>query len=214
MAPSRRLGFAASFSQPYGLWELRTATAGVVYRGFGLQLSTHGFSSYNLQRYGLLYGRSVAEKWRIGAGLHLLRRTVAGYPSVLALLPNVGVQFSPGRILQFGLTVSNPTAAADLPLRGAIGVRYAIGSRVWLLLDESYSSPWGASTRFGISYRPVDAVRLNFGFRTAPAQITFGVGYAIGGQLELTAAGTQHPQLGTGFGAGIRRMSDSTGENQ
>ncbi|MGB3798797.1 MAG: hypothetical protein WA952_03220 [Lewinella sp.] len=214
VAASTRLGFGASIFQPHGLRELRTVTAGAVYRGFGLQLATQGFSSYRAQRMGLLYGRRISDNWRIGAGLIALRQAVSGYPSAITLLPSLGVQFQSGSSLRFGLTVVNPTASADVPFQAVLGLRYAVGKRVWIVLDESYSSHWGASTHFGLSYTPVEPVQLNFGFRTAPGQITFGVAYTISNDIRLTATGAQHPQLGGSIGAGIRRNPDQSGQNQ
>ena len=203
LAEASPFSFGASVLQPYGISELNIVTGGMVYSGFGLQLASLRVSDYHASRFGLAYGRSLGERWRIGGELMVFRQRIRNYAPVSSLVPGLGVAFSPVDELCIAARLLNPTAVGDLPRQATVGGSYTIGDRVSIYVDEVYESVRGLSTRLGISYAPAEVVRLQFGFETQPGQISFGVAYRLGQPLSVVASGSQHPALGLSGGAGF-----------
>ena len=205
IAVGQRLGYGATVVQRYGLGELTTVSGGVVYRGFGLQLATLGYGDYRASRFGMVYGRALSDRWRLGAELVILRHLVVGFGDRTRILPGVGVQYAAESKLILGLCVKNPAGSTgDLAIVGA-GMSYYVSPTVALLTEAAVSPQRPLTARFGIAYSPVATVRLHLGYATDPGTIAVGASYRLAGDLRVAVAGSHHAQLGGVAAAGFYR---------
>ena len=209
IATGERLGYGATVMQRYGLRELTTVGGGVVYRGFGLQVSTFGYGTYRASRFGVVYARSLSERWRVGAELSLLRQLAIGYTAATRLLPAVGVQYAIHQKVVVGLTVKDPTGSAGQGARLGAGLAYRLGDHLRLLADAEAHWRSRLLFRFGVGYSPVPAVRLQLGYASDPGTISVGATFRLAGDVLIAVAGAQHQQLGHVAGAGLYRPADS-----
>ena len=205
IAVGQRLGFGATLTQRYGLGELTTASGGVVYRGFGLQVATLGYGDYRASRFGMVYARQLSDRWRIGAELVLLRELILGYGGGTQLMPALGVQYTAGRGITLGVTVKNPTGASDTNTRIGVGCSYMLSEHVSLLADAQIHLQARVISHLGIAYSPVTAIRLHFGYASNPGTLAVGATYRFAGDFSVAVAGSHHTQLGSVAGAGVYR---------
>ena len=191
LAGSGALRAGVNYEQRFAVAELGIASAGVTWRGLGLQLASLTFDGYAEQRLGLAYGRALGIRSRIGAGLGYLSRQFPGFPGRGQVTWNVGGQHDFSEALTVGATVTYAGA-----LLAAAGVRYRINPSVYFAVEGGIDASGRADYRFGTTYLPHEAVAVYLGGSPSRREITLGAGYRLTEGLRATVAVAVHERLG------------------
>lgn len=207
------MGGAAGAEQRWGIAELRGANLGAVYGtgfgGFGLQLASFGFSSYRENRFGLSYGRRVLDRLTIGAEFAGFSITTEGYASTFDVTFGVGAQLQVIDELAVGMRIFSPLRSERiteeyLPQVLSLGVQYQPTDQLLINLEAEQNSEYPVRFRAGLEYLPVEVVSIRLGVVTAASELSFGLGYEVLENLEISAGASYHEILGLSPAFGLR----------
>lgn len=176
-----KLGALAGGARTFGFEDFRESHFNLGFaRGFSPGTSRRFYAGLNLRYYHLQLGGSYGSSGALGLSMG----------GLVAALPN----------LHFGFHATNLNGPAwsngeALPRTLAVGLCYAPGPGVRLLLDAFKDSAHPLSARSGLEVHPVDVLALRVGVATAPTRFTAGAGLRLG-RLAADLAAERHELLG------------------
>ncbi len=175
------LGAVAGGARTFGYEEYRGSHFNLGFaRGFTLGTSRRFYAGFNLRYYHVRLGGGYGSSGAVGLSLGGL------------------VQIFPRLHLGFHATNLNGpawTRGEALPQTLSLGLSYAPGPRILLLLDGFKDLDRPLSVRAGLEMRPVDVLALRIGITTRPTRFTAGVGLRLG-RLRAGIAAERHAALG------------------
>lgn len=207
-----RLGVNLSGEQRFGLSELQQLTLGAAIPaklgGFGLTLTSFGYSTLRENRIGISYGRTLAQNFRLGAELIGWNASIEGYDSQFAATFSIGVQVDVLPELTLGFRALSPLRVATagdeiLPQLFTVGLGYQASKKVLILAEVQQDLDFPARFRAGLEYTVSEAFDLRFGVASGPAEMSFGAGYLATDQIRIEVVAAYHETLGLTPGVGI-----------
>ncbi|MEZ4983546.1 MAG: hypothetical protein R2795_00665 [Saprospiraceae bacterium] len=205
--------FALYGEQRYGLESIRQVSAtGALpvgkHSAVGLVVGYFGFTEFNEQRIGMVYGRKLSDGIRLGAQLYTLGTRIPDYGSKQLVSAEVGIQGDISRAVSFGARVANPVRVEILneeylPSVLSIGINYHPGKQLMLLAEAEKNLIYPVRIRAGLEYQFLDALFLRMGVATQPSLLSFGVGYTLRQQWRLDVSAAWHQYLGFTPGIGL-----------
>ena len=206
-------GAAAGAEQRWGLSQLRLLNVGGVYGtglgGFGGRLATFGFEAYRETRFGLSYGRSITDRFHVGAGFHGFASSTAGYAGTFDVTISLGGQLVIVDELSVGAYLFSPVRRERieeeyLPQLLALGFAYTPTDQLRVNVEAHQGTEYPARFRLGLEYIPVAVVSIRLGVVTRESELTFGLGYTVLPGLEVSGGAGWHEVLGLSPGFGLR----------
>lgn len=167
---------------------------------FGLSVHYFGFDTYNEQKIGLAYGRKLFKRFSIGAQFNYLATRIDQYGTAHNVTFEVGVLAKVTKHFHLGAHVFSPVRLQlpngdYIPSLFKLGVAYLPSKQLRLTaeLEKDLERPFNA--RFGVEYRPIEALYIRAGASTDPLLLSFGLGLRLKG-LRLDVSTHYHQQLG------------------
>lgn len=202
-----------SGEQRFGLEELRLVQLGAAFGagtsgGFGLNVTSFGYTTLRENRLGVAYGRSLADNFRIGGEIVGFNTSVRGYDSRFAMTFSLGFQVDILPNLSAGMRVFSPlrvelTEGENLPQLLTIGLGYRPNKKLLLLAEADQDLDGRARLKAGLEYLVAPAFQLRLGASSGPAEVSFGAGYRIAESIDLQVAARYHETLGISPGVGL-----------
>ena len=170
---------------------------------FGFAATSFGFSDYAESKYGLSYGRLLAENISLGGQINYQSIRLPGaYGSWSTVSGELGLQAKITNELSIGAHVVNPakikiTENPDERLSSIIkiGSAYQFSEKVMAAMEVEKVIDQDASLKTGIEYLFSDNIYLRGGIGTGPVKTNFGFGYYTN-NLKFDAAVWYHQILG------------------
>lgn len=212
-AESKKIQAGATAEQRFGLSELSMANIGAAYGvgagGFGIQLGSFGFATYQETRVGLAYGRKLTDKFSIGADFAGFATSTEGYASTFDVTFGLGMQLEIIPELHVGARIFSPFRTERLPDEYlpqllALGLSYRPSEKVILNAEVHQDTDHPLRIRAGVEYLPADELSIRFGVATEASELSFGLGYEVIEGLDLSAGAVYHEVLGVWPGVGVR----------
>lgn len=206
------IGVNLAAERRFGLDELQQASIGFAiptnFGGFGLSISSFGYSSLRESRIGLSYGRALAENFRIGAEFVGLNTGIAGFDSRFSTTFSLGMQIDLLPELTVGFRAFSPVRievveAEFLPQLFTLGIAYQPNKKLNLLAEVDQDLEVETRLRFGLEYFLSEELTARLGISSGPAELSFGIGYGVTETLRLQAAARYHEILGISPGFGL-----------
>lgn len=170
---------------------------------FAISGSSFGNQLYAQRSFGLAYAMKLNEGLRVGVQLDYLNiRLGEGYGSTGAVTAELGVQAKLTEHLWIGAHLYNPNRATlggpyneRVPTEVSAGLGYRFNDQVILSGEVAKDIDRTEQYRFGVEYRPSQALFLRTGISSGPTKAHFGIGLRVK-QLELDLAAVMRSQLG------------------
>lgn len=155
---------------------------------FGLGFTYYGYNIYNEKRFVLGYGRRLMPKLRGGVGFEYLHTRIEDDLSAVNSSKGIitfqaGLQADLSEKIELGFSVFNPWAAKlseyekeNIPALARLGVSYTPDEKFLLLIEAEQNSEYGLRIKAGTEYELHEKLIARGGFKTNPAEYTFGVG--------------------------------------
>ena len=170
----------------------------------GIQYASFGYSLYQESQVCLAYGKPFGSAFRAGIGLHCMKiRQAAGYGTLFALVPALGVQVIPVKGLTIGFHVLNPASQPfypqgqlEMPALFNAGLGFSPGEELLICLEAEKESRGSTVFRGGFEYflRDVICTRFGISYEKYPTW-SLGIGFLYRG-LKTDIAICRHPLLG------------------
>lgn len=203
----------ATAEQRFGISDLTTANVGAAYGkglgGFGIQLGSFGFDTYNETRLGLAYGRKLSENFSVGADFVAFATNTEGYASTFDVTFGLGAQLEIIPELSIGARVFSPVRRERLPGEFlpqllAIGLRYNPTDQ--LIFNAEFHQDANRPGRFrgGLEYLPAEEISIRLGVASEATELSFGLGYRVFEKLDISAGAVWHEILGVWPTIGVR----------
>lgn len=172
-----------------------------------LDLAHNGTEFYAEQRLRLAYSRRLGLRFTLGGSLDAMRVDAPEYGSATAATFGLGVLAEPVPRLWLGARIQNPLQAKIgdhvLPTVVRIGAAWRSSASLLWLLDAEKDLERRTQLRVGFEYKPLPALALRAGVRSAPGRASLGAGFTLKNGLALHAAAEWHPALGVTPAAAI-----------
>jgi hypothetical protein len=198
-------GVYAGSAIPYGIGGWQTAHVQAFtnvdrFSGVGLDLAHSGIEVYNEQRIRLMYARRLGEKIYLGGALDALRVSALEYGKVASATFGLGLLAQALPKLWIGARIQNPLqqklSGELLPSVLRIGACWKASEILMLLGEAEKDLERPTQIKMGVDYRPVSALALRVGVRSAPARVGFGAGLRLKSGLGVDFGSEWHPTLG------------------
>jgi len=170
---------------------------------FGLTIHQFGFDAYTEQRIGLAFGRALTPSFQIGAQALYHRTNIPEFGSRGIFTFELGLQTQLLPTLRLGARAYNPlqqerTADGEevLPTVFALGLGYSTSSQLLLLAEVEKDIDFPARFKGGLDYAFSQRFSLQVGVRTEPAEVSFGLAFALTPKFRMELASSRHPRLG------------------
>ena len=178
--------------------------------GFGASLSYFSHEHYHVeQNWRFAYGRKLTESLYAGVNFDFFHRSVFQSSSATMLTGGTGIIFDITEELQFGASVFNPfgiqpTDNELIPPKNQIdaGLEYRFSEKLQWKSHYRYSNDGGHSLIPGVSYKPVESIRLNKAVAIMPFQQSFSIEFTYR-NIRTGMAFKWHPVLGFDSHAGL-----------
>ena len=169
--------------------------------GAGLDVTYSGTEAYREQKWSLIYGRRLSDKFFFGGSADLLRVSAQEYGSATGVNVSIGMLANPLPGLWIGVRLRNPVRQSIGPDAPSTILRIGAAwkaSNIFLLLAESEKMlERPVQIKAGMEYRPLESLYVRAGVRTGgTARAGFGIGIRFGKGLGLDAGSEWHPSLG------------------
>lgn len=203
----------AGVEQRFGISDLNMAYIGGVYGrpngSFGVQLASFGFDTYRENRLGVAYGRKLTDNFSIGADFAAFATSTEGYASTFDVTFGLGAQLRIIPELSIGVRIFSLARVERLPEEYlpqllALGLTYQPTDQLLINAEVHQDTDHPARFRMGMEYLPVEQLSIRVGVATQAAELSFGLGYQILEQLDLSAGAVWHEVLGVFPTVGVR----------
>lgn len=169
--------------------------------GIGFTAQYFGFEAFNEFLFGMAYGRKIAQRLSLGVQFDYLQVRIPGYGSKRAYLVELGMLSEIGEDLCLGFHVYNPFEISwveqeVLPIAVQLGLMYTASDKVTTMAEVEKVTNQPPNLKVGLQYEVAASVVLRVGINTAPAVISFGVGYGIKTGVRVDVSSSIHQQLG------------------
>jgi long-subunit fatty acid transport protein len=171
---------------------------------FGLKLNYFGYDLYNDMEFGLVYGKSLGEKFSVGIGLNYLQTYIAhDYGKTGVLLAEIGIMSKPIDNLTIGATLYNVTRAKysktineeKIPSIFKLGAEYNFSGDALLTAEIDKNIDYPMVFRAGVEFKVVKSLFLRTGISTNSTLLSFGLGYKTK-KVSVDIAFSYHQYLG------------------
>lgn len=172
---------------PFGLTELKTASAAASFYAFREQFSVsvtaYGFELYNTIHAGLTYSYRVTPDFAAGLTAGTKSITIKNYGSATAFIPTAGFYYRYSNAVALGVSIQNFTHSTIGRSNTPLPVVYATGICVNednLHVFASLEKETGAlmAAHAGSSYAINTNFALAVGYNSNPQQMSFGVTFS------------------------------------
>ncbi|MFW6019558.1 MAG: hypothetical protein ACOCPM_03170 [Bacteroidales bacterium] len=155
---------------------------------FGLAFTYYGYNIYNEKRFVFGYGRHFMPMLRGGVGLEYLHTRIDDDFDEISSSKGVitfhaGLQADLSEKIELGFSVFNPWAAKlseyekeNIPAIARLGLSYSPDENFLFLAEAEQNSEFGLRIKAGAEYKLHKKLIARGGFKTNPAEYTFGVG--------------------------------------
>ncbi len=199
-------GVYASSAIPYGISGWQVAQLQAFSRldkqsGIGLDAHYAGIEALQEQRFRLLYGRRLGEKFYLGGNIGLTRIAAQEYGSTSGITAGISLLTQPLPKIWLAASLQNPIQQKlgdyETPTLLRIGATWHASPLLYLLGEVEKDLDRTAQIKGGIEYRPTEVLALRIGARSgSAARIGFGAGLHLKNGLTLDVGSEWHPSLG------------------
>lgn len=208
LAGLRKTTFGICYSNTYMVSQLGTGAASCGIRtttgNYGVSFVSFGYSSFRQSLASLGYGRNLGKKLRAGIGIHgLLISQATGYGNLYAVIPSLGLQFTPVERITFGVHAYNPAGQEYIPAgyleipagwQAGVGIRF--GKEVLLCFQAEKNRHEQLLCYGGFEIFLHEKIPVRFGLSSGTqTELSFGIGFR-NPRLQVDMAVTRHPVLG------------------
>jgi hypothetical protein len=171
---------------------------------FALTCSRYGYEAFHESQAGLSFGKSLGKLIKAGIHLDFSRiKQYAGYGSLYAIIPSLGIQVIPVQGIVLGLQVSNPAGQdyhphgyRKIPTLVKAGMAYQPDDDILFCFEMQTQSECKPVYCGGIEYNFENQFTIRLGISSSRfTQYSLGIGY-LGRHLKTDIAVSHHPVLG------------------
>jgi hypothetical protein len=197
----------------YGLNEL--GSSGLIWVqpiggvGMSVDVTRFGTSLYREITPAVSTGLLLADGIALGVRAGLFCLSIERYGSTALPLVDLGAAVLVHENMVIAATASNVMQASirghiddRLPAGIRLGAGWTAGENIAIHIEMDKDLRWPLMTRYGVEYRPVDALALRIGATTQPWTVSSGFGLALFG-ASFDYAYRWHPDLGGSHALGI-----------
>ncbi|MBT3207662.1 MAG: hypothetical protein HN704_16315 [Bacteroidetes bacterium] len=171
---------------------------------FAFNLSYFGFTEYNESKIALSYAKSFGEKFSVGIQFDYFNTFINdNFDNQGTMVIEAGIISEPVENLIIGAHIFNPTKSQisksteeKVPTIFKIGVAYKFYEKTTICIETEKDIDFSSVFKIGIEYLIVKNVLLRTGFRTNPANFSFGIGYLFR-KFSADIAFSRHEIFGT-----------------
>ena len=151
---------------------------------FGLSMNYFGYSSYNEQKIGLAYGKTLGKHLAIGVQMDYFRTYIGGdYGNAQAVSFEIGLYSKLSESLELGAHIFNPIGMEigdqnpePIPVGFQLGLLYHVDKNLILATEVEKILDQKESYKFGLEYIIAERFMVRTGLATSPTLFTFGFG--------------------------------------
>jgi hypothetical protein len=188
----------------FQLGELNLFTAGVMIKkkdnAFGVQVKYVGVTDFRQIGFGISYGRRIFAKLDLASRIHFSQLDLGVYGKKAIVDADLGLYSALNKQISFGFWAKNLIHSRFSSVENTetalhLGVAYSPSDKVKLCVESEKYLSQQIRFKAGIEYLAVKNLAFRFGFQSAPAMPTFGLGY-ISNKIKLDIGAAVHPNLG------------------
>jgi hypothetical protein len=204
LADNRAFSAGINYENRFGISELGTRTAGLIFPAGGTSLgivySNFGYNHFRRELGGVSCGMILSENIRAGVQIDYFSEKTSGeYENRNTLTFEAGMLVSVKENISMGIHIFNPVPNSlrktFLPTSIRAGAGIKLSNVVFAGAEAEMSTGEKLILRTGFEYEAFKKFRLRGGFSTENTSFSFGIGYLLK-SLQLDLGFATHEKLG------------------